>query len=367
MRSILARDSRPNSNGGLREFNSTWLLILIPVCLVLRSLDFSPVWIFLTALGAIYALAELMADATEKLASTLGPTMGGLLNASLNNAPEIIIAFFALKHGLYDVVKASITGSILVELLLGLGLGMMLGGLRNGTQNFSQTSIRMNTGLLTLCSFALIIPALFHLGAGDKEIELSRHISLILLLIYLVKLATNLNPSSQKKHEPKENPTKNGAEGKQGRAATLLLVSTLGLAVMSEVITDALEPTSKMLGLSDLFSGIILLAGAGGIGEIVSTTRFALNNKMDLAIEASVGSSIQMILFAVPLLIFGAPLVGSEMNLLFSPFEIATILLTSVIIRILTMDGSSNWFEGMMLVALYLMLGIGFYHLPAST
>lgn len=348
-------------------FNPLWLLWLVPICLVLRWLDFSPVWIFLTALGAIYALAELMAEATEKLASTLGPTLGGLLNASLNNAPEIIIAFFALKHGLGDVVKASITGSILVELLLGLGLGMMLGGLRNGTQNFSQTSVQANTGLLTLCSFALIIPALFHLGAGDKEIELSRDISLILLLMYLVKLGTSLKPSLQKQPACGETPKKKETSESQGRASTILVASTLGLAVMSEVITDALEPTSKILGLSDLFSGIILLAGAGGIGEIVSTTRFALNNKMDLAIEASVGSSVQMILFAVPLLIFGAPLVGTEMNLLFSQFEIATILLTTVIIRILTMDGSSTWFEGMMLVALYLMLGIGFYHLPATT
>jgi Ca2+:H+ antiporter len=348
-------------------FNPLWLLGLIPICLALRWLDVSPVWIFLTALGAIYALAEVMADATQRLANTLGPTLGGLLNASLNNAPEIIIAFFALKHGLGDVVKASITGSILVELLLGLGLGMFLGGLRNGTQSFNQASIQVNASLLTLCSFALIIPALFNLGAGDKEMGLSRDISLILLLIYAVKLATSLKPTSLNKQLPAEPPKKPVPAEPEGRAGIVLVASTLGLAVMSEVITDALEPTSKLLGLSDLFSGMILLAGAGGIGEIVSTTRFALNNKMDLAIEASVGSSIQMILFAVPLLIFAAPLVGTDMNLLFSHFEIATILLTSVIIRILTMDGASTWFEGMMLVALYLMLGIGFYHLPAPT
>ena len=359
--------AQPHSDKTNIGFNPLWLLGLAPICLALRWLDVSPVWIFVTALGAIYALAEVMANATEKLATTLGPTLGGLLNASLNNAPEIIIAFFALKHGLGNVVKASITGSILVELLLGLGLGMFFGGLRNGTQSFSQASIKVNTGLLTLCSFALIIPALFHLGAGDKEIGLSRDISLILLLIYGVKLGTSLKPKHQTKQSLAEPPTKAHPTEPRGRAGIVLLASTLGLAVMSEVITDALEPTSKLLGLSDLFSGIILLAGAGGIGEIVSTTRFALNNKMDLAIEASVGSSIQMILFAVPLLIFGAPLVGTEMNLLFSHFEIATILLTSVIIRILTMDGASTWFEGMMLVALYLMLGIGFYHLPAAT
>ena len=346
------------------HFNPVWLLGLVPVCLMLRWLEVNPLWIFLTALGSIYALAELMAETTETVAGVLGPTLGGLLNATLNNAPEIIIAFFALKHGLVNVVKASITGSILVELLLGLGLAMWLGGLRHGAQTFCQQTIKVHTGLLTLCSFALIIPALFHLGASDREIALSREISFVLLGIYATKLISSLRPSVSKNPPRQQSPVDQEVQRKVKHAAGLLLISALGLAVISEVITDALEPTARLLGLSDVFSGIILLAGAGGIGEIVSTTRFALNNKMDLAIESSVGSSIQMILFATPLLVFGAPLVGCEMNLLFSPFEIATLLLTSILIRILIMDGASTWFEGMMLVALYLMLGMGFYHLP---
>ena len=147
---------------------------------------------------------------------------------------------------------------------------------------------------------------------------------------------------------------------------TILTVATLALAFISEVVTDAIEPTSKQLGLTPLFSGIILLAGAGGVGEIISASRFARNNKMDLTIEATIGSSIQMILLAVPLLIFSAPLMNVNLNLLFSPVEVSAVVLTIIIIRSLTSDGRSTWIEGLMLLAVYFMLGIGFYHLPAT-
>ncbi|BBL74282.1 calcium/proton exchanger [Methylomagnum ishizawai] len=350
-----------------------WLLLAIPIALVLRWTDASPILVFLVSLVAIYPLAEIMAEATEALAVTLGPTVGGLLNASLNNAPEIIIAMFALKNGLGDVVKASITGSILVELLFGLGLAMMLGGLKHGTQRFDEEAIQINAGLLTLCSFGLVIPAVFHLSSPKAEEELSWEISSILLLIYAVNLGATLL-FKKKDEEPagavaQTVPEENGEaapEWSQGKATAILVAATLVLAVMSEVVTDALEPTSKQLGLSDVFSGIILLAGAGGIGEIISATRFARSNKMDLAIEASVGSSIQMILLAVPLLVFAAPLLGTEMNLLFTPFEIVSIVLTTVVIRNIVTDGRSTWMEGLMLLAVYIMLGIGFYYLPAD-
>ncbi len=349
-----------------------WLLLAIPLGLALRWFDASPILVFLVSLVAIYPLAEVMAEATEALAVTLGPTVGGLLNASLNNAPEIIIAMFALKNGLGEVVKASITGSILVELLFGLGLAMLLGGLRHGTQRFNEEAIQINAALLTLCSFGLIIPAMFHLTSPKAETELSWEISAILLLVYVVNLGATLFRNKEtpagavSRTVPPEEGEGDAPSWSQGKATGLLVAATLALAVMSEVVTDALEPTSKQLGLSDVFSGIILLAGAGGIGEIISATRFARNNKMDLAIEASVGSSIQMILLAVPLLVFSAPLLGVKMNLLFTPFEVAAIVLTTVVIRNITTDGRSTWMEGLMLLAVYLMLGIGFFYLPVA-
>ncbi len=352
---------------------TTWLLLAIPVALVLRWFDANSVLVFAASLVAIYPLAERMGEATEALAATLGPTIGGLLNATLNNAPEIIIAMFALKNGLGDVVKASITGSILVELLFGLGLAMFLGGLRHGTQRFNEEAIQINAGLLTLCGFGLVIPAIFHLSSPTAEGELSWEISFILLMVYASNLGKTL---FQNKSEPAGTgspmvPAQSGAAESpevwsRGKSMGVLTAATLAMAVMSEVVTDALEPTSEQLGLTAVFSGIILLAGAGGIGEVISATRFARNNKMDLAIEASIGSSIQMILLAVPLLIFSAPLFGEHMDLLFTPFEVAAMVLTIVVIRNLTADGRSTWIEGMMLLAVYLMLAIGFFYLPAE-
>jgi len=364
-------------NGGGEPASSgipvkNWLLLAIPVALALRWFDVNSILIFAASLVAIYPLAEVMAEATEALAETLGPTVGGLLNASLNNAPEIIIAMFALKHGLGDVVKASITGSILVELLFGLGLAMFLGGLKHGIQRFNEEAIQINGGLLTLAGFGLIIPAVFNLSSPKAENELSWEICGVLLLIYFVNLGITLfrkTPETEAVGGSSQTvPAEEGGAGhwSRGKALGVLTGATLALAVMSEVVTDALEPTSKQLGLTPIFSGIILLAGAGGVGEIISATRFARNNNMDLAIEASVGSSIQMILLAVPLLVFSAPLLGVHMNLLFSPVEVMAIVLTIVAIRNITSDGRSTWIEGLMLLAVYLMLAIGFYYLPVA-
>lgn len=363
------------ANGGEQKGSGIpiriWLLLAIPIALGLRWFGANSILVFAASLVAIYPLAELMAEATEALAETLGPTVGGLLNASLNNAPEIIIAMFALKNGLGEVVKASITGSILIELLFGLGLAMFLGGIKHGTQRFNEEAIQINGALLTMAGFGLIIPAVFHLSSPKAENELSWEICTVLLLIYFANLGITL---FRKTPEPeavggvsRTVPDETGAERWSSiKASGVLIAATLVLAVMSEVVTDALEPTSEQLGLTPIFSGIILLAGAGGVGEIISATRFARNNNMDLAIEASVGSSIQMILLAVPLLVFTAPLLGVQMNLLFSPVEVVSIVVTIVAIRNITTDGRSTWIEGLMLLAVYLMLAIGFYYLPAD-
>ncbi|MGY6276333.1 calcium/proton exchanger [Methylomonas sp. MgM2] len=368
--------SAGNGNGAALSSISirTWLLLAIPIALLLRWFDANPTLVFAVSLVAIYPLAELMGEATESLAVYLGPTIGGLLNATLNNAPEIIIAMFALNKGLGDVVKASITGSILVELLFGLGLAMFLGGIKHGTQRFNEEAIQINAGLLTLCAFGLVIPALFHISSPRVEQELSWEISGILLILYVANLgralfqksATPVGAVQNKAAEQHTQAAEHSAEWSLNKSIWVLTLSTLVLAVMSEVVTDALEPTSEQLGLTPIFSGIILLAGAGGVGEVISATRFARNNKMDLAIEASIGSSIQMILFAVPFLIFSAPLLGEHMDLLFTSFEVVSMVLTVVVIRNLTADGRSTWIEGMMLLAVYLMLAVGFFYLPVD-
>jgi Ca2+:H+ antiporter len=372
-------DKVSNSGVNTEQKNSAFtiknvLLLAIPLALALRWFDANSILVFAAALLSIYPLAEAMAEATEALSATLGPTIGGLLNASLNNAPEIIIAMFALKNGLGDVVKASITGSILIELLFGLGIAMFLGGLKHGTQRFDVEAIQINGGLLTLCGFGLIIPSIFHLSSPAAEMELSWEISAILLLIYFANVSITLSRKPQyAAGSVSHTLPPDSVLGEppilwpRAKSLSVLILAALALAVMSEVVTDAIVPTSNQLGLTPVFSGIILLAGAGGIGEIISATRFARNNKMDLAVEASIGSSIQMILLTVPLLVFSAPFMGVNMNLLFTPVEVMAIVLTIVVTHNLTSDGRSTWIEGLMLLAVYFMLAIGFYYLPAYT
>jgi Ca2+:H+ antiporter len=373
------KDKAANSRVGAKPENSVFtiknlLLLAIPLALVLRWFDANSILIFAVALLAIYPLAEAMAEATEALAATLGPTVGGLLNASLNNAPEIIIAMFALKNGLGEVVKASIVGAILIELLFGLGLAMLLGGFKYGAQRFNEEAIQINGGLLTLCGFGLIIPSMFHLSSPQAEMELSWEISTILLLIYFANVGITLSRKRQYAVGSVSHTVPMASKAGEAllhwprvKSLGLLILAALAMSVISEVLTDTIEPVSNQLGLTPMFSGIILLAGAGGIGEIISATRFARNNKMDLAVEASIGSSIQMILLAVPLLIFSAPLMGVNMNLLFAPIEVMAIVLTIVVTQNLTSDGRSTSIEGLMLLAVYFMLAIGFYYLPANT
>lgn len=354
--------------------NKNWLLACLPAAVALDWYEANPILVFLVALLAIVPLAELMGEATEELATFLGPAVGGLLNASLNNAPEIILSLFALKNGLGDVVKASITGAILANLLFGLGLAMLCGGLKFGIQRFETSGLQLNSGLLTLAAFGLVVPAVFKLSSPSAEAELSREIAVVLLLIYLANVGyTLLTRTASGGDEAIEEGIEAEAEAERApapasrvRALAVLALATLGVAVLSEILSNAIEPTSKLLGFSPVFSGIILLAWAGGVGEILNALRFARKDRLDLAMGITIGSSIQMILLVAPILILAAPLLGQSMNLLFTPFEVAATVLAVVATRTLTGDGRSNWLEGLMLMAVYLMLALGFYHLPTS-
>lgn len=332
-------------------------------------------WVFLASALAVMPLAELMGDATEILARYLGPTAGSLLNASLNNAPEIIIALFALKNGLVDVVKASLTGSILGNLLFGLGLAMFAGGLKHPVQNFDAKAAGMNGNLLILAGFGLIIPAVFHAGTDAISREISQEISVVLLLLYVASLAfvlfapKSMEPTSLGEAKDKDqaraelpNPSGPGWRGALGMLAGV----TLGLAVMSEIMTDALEPTAAKLGLTPVFAGIILLAMVSNIPQFFNAVSFARSNKMDLTMGVTLGASTQVALLVAPLLVLCSPLLGHPMDLQFTQFEIVAVALAIVVARNLTTDGQSNWIEGLMLLAVYVMLGFAFYVLPAA-
>jgi Ca2+:H+ antiporter len=354
----------------------SYLLVFLPIALALSFFNANPIFIFLASALAVMPLAELMEDATEILAQYLGTTLGSLLNASLNNAPEIIIALFALKNGLVDMVKASLTGSILGNLLLGMGLAMYLGGLRHREQKFDAKLAGMNGNLLVLATIGLLIPAVFYHGSRGEAREFGVVIAVLLLLVYAASLvfimyapksARPISLGEAKAEDRSQRPDM----GQKARwswkyALGLLVAVTVGLAVMSEIMTDALEPTAKQLGLTPLFAGIVLLAIVSNIPQFYNGVNFARSDQMDLTMGVTLGASTQVALVVAPVLVLSGPLFGQRMNVIFSPVEILAIVLAVVVSRNLTTDGQSNWLEGIMLLALYFMLAVGFYFLPAS-
>jgi Ca2+:H+ antiporter len=357
-----------------------WLLVFIPVAIALDWMGANPILVFLVSALAIVPLAELMGDATEALAGYLGPTLGGLLNATLGNAPEIIIALFALNKGLIGIVKASLTGSIIGNLLFGLGASMVAGGLKIRNQTFDSNVARMNGALLTLASFGLVIPAIYRFSpSAGPEIgrEVSLEISAILFLVYLASLVFTLVSKpvvgqagvKAEKKETGAEPAGVKEEEKVGwsrnQALGILAAVAIGLAIMSEVLTGALEPAAESLRLTPRFAGVFLLALVGNAAEMFNAIRFARKDKMDLAIGITVGASTQVALLVAPVLVFASYFMGQDMNLLFSPYEMWAVIMAVYVARNLIYDGSSNWLEGLVLLGLYFMLGIGFFYLPA--
>ena len=359
--------------------NLNWLLVLVPVAIVLDYLQFNPIVVFVVSALAIVPLARLMGDATEALAEALGPTLGALLNATLGNAPEIIISLFALNRGLIGIVKSSLTGSIIGNLLLGLGLSMIAGGFKIKMQTFDSRVARINGALLVLASFGLIVPAIYRFAdvAGpDANRHVSLEIAVILFLVYMGSLVFTLitnkavvgKPGVQAEKEatgvPKEEVYEVEIGWSRNKALAILAAVAVGLAITSEVLTGAIEPAAESLGLTPLFAGVFLLAIVGNAAEMINAIRFARRDKMDLAIGITVGASTQVALLVAPILVFAGFFLGQNMNLLFTRYEMWAVVLAVFITRTLIYDGESTWFEGLMLLAIYLMLGIGFFHLP---
>lgn len=353
---------------------SKWMLAFIPLALALHWFHASPILIFAISALALMPLAALMSQATAVLARFVGPTWGGLLSASLGNAPEIIIGLFALRQGLVAVVKSSLCGSIVGNLLLGLGLSMVLGGIRNGTQSFDLGVANMNSGLLLLTASGLVIPAVFYHTSAEVTREISLQIAAVLFAVYMGSLLFTLitsRPALGKEKVEAEVPgaleasvTESGWDCKT--ALAILGIVGIALAVMSEILTDAIEPASRTLGLTPVFAGVFMLALVGNVAEIFSAVSFARLDKMDLALGITVGASIQIALVVAPVLVFASTLVGRPMDLVFSQFEIVAIGLSVLLTKQLIVNGKSNWLEGLMLLAVYTMLGVGFYYLPAE-
>ncbi len=360
--------------------NLNWLLIFIPAAIVLDWIGVNPIVLFVVSALAIVPLAGLMGDATEALAKYLGPTLGGLLNATLGNAPEIIISLFALHRGLIGIVKSSLTGSIIGNLLLGLGLSMIAGGVKVKTQTFEPRVARVNGALLVLAAFGLIVPAIYGItptGVDNPARHISLEIAIILFLVYLSSLVFTLVThkavvgKAGVKAEKEEcgqvvECDETEVSWSRNKAILVLAAVSIALAFMSEILTGAVGPAAKSMGFTPLFAGVFLLATVGNAAELLNAVRFARKDKMDLAIGITVGASTQVALLVAPILVFAGQFLGQDMNLLFTRYEMWAVVLAVFITRLLIYDGESTWLEGLMLVAIYFMLGVGFFHLPAS-
>jgi Ca2+:H+ antiporter len=295
---------------------------------------------------------------------------GALLNASLGNAAELIIALVALREGLHDVVKASLTGSIIGNILLVLGVSLFAGGMKYERQKFNQTAAGMGASLLLLAAVGLIIPALFHFTAADRgvviERELSLTISFVLFAIYIASLLFTLKTHRHLFAGEAHDASDLGEQPwTRGASITVLTVVACLVALMSEMLIGALEPASQQLGLTQVFVGVIIVALVGNAAEHSTAVMVAVKNKMDLAFGICVGSSLQIALLVAPLLVFTSYLFGTPLDLIFTPFEVAAVTISVLIVGFVAMDGESNWMEGVMLVGVYLMLAIAFFFLPA--
>lgn len=346
------------------------LLVFVPVAFTLHWLGLSPVAVFFTSAGAIIPLAGLMGRSTEALAAKLGEGIGGLLNATFGNAAELIIALVALRAGLHDVVKASITGSIIGNILLVFGLSIVVAGYKSDRLTFNRTAATMGSTLLTLGGIGLIVPAVFHYVATGQdpqhELELSTEIAVVLFLTYLLSLFFVLRTHAH---------LYTGGSGEEGAthesrwgttwATAVLVGATVFVALMSELLVESIEHAASALGMTDIFVGVILVAIIGNAAEHSTAVLVALKNRMDLAMNIAVGSSLQIALFVAPVLVFASYLFGDPMDLRFTNFEVIAVVISGVVINLITSDGESNWMEGVQLLAVYLILAIAFYFLPA--
>jgi Ca2+:H+ antiporter len=342
--------------------NLNYLMIFIPIAVGLSWFGASPLLIFATAALTIVPLSKIVGSSTETLGTYLGPTLGGLLNASMGNAPELIIGIFALKNGLITVVKASLTGSIIGNLLLTLGLAMFAGGLRYPRQKFNVHSARLSMSMMFLAVGGLMVPALFHFTSRSAEKEISLQIAVILLLVYGLSLFYTL-VTHRKLFEVAQPKELEVVKTHSWRPALGLLAgATLTLALMSEILTDALEPATKQLGINEIFAGIILLASVSNISGMMNAVVFARKNQMDLAASSVIGAATQIALLVSPALVLASLLLPTPMDLLFNRLELVALIISVFIARNMTIDGESDWLEGAMLIAVFVMLGIGFYY-----
>ncbi|MEH2329299.1 calcium/proton exchanger [Nostoc sp.] len=349
------------------------LLLFIPVSVAAHFLEWGELTVFITAGLAILPLAAWMGTATEEIAVVVGPSLGGLLNATFGNATELIIALVALNAGLIDVVKASITGSIISNLLLVMGFSMLLGGLRYKEQTFQPIVARVNAASMNLAVIAILMPTAMNYtseGINEQTLQnLSIAVAVVLILVYALTLLFSMKTHSYLYDvgvAEAEAEVEEISHGKPNMPlwVGVLLVCTLLVAIESEMLVDSLEVATSQLGLTALFTGVILVPIVGNAAEHATAVTVAMKDKMDLSLSVAVGSSMQIALFVAPVLVIAGRVLGQPMDLDFKPFELVAVVVSVLIANSISSDGKSNWLEGTLLLAAYTVLGFAFYFHP---
>ncbi len=348
-----------------------YMLLALPAVLIAELAHAGPILLFVLACAGLIPLAGLIGEATEALAHVTGPRIGGLLNATLGNAAELIITIVAINAGLLDLVKASITGSIIGNLLLVMGASLLLGGLKNGTQHFTRSHVGNNATMLVLAVVALAIPSLLnHTLEGDLlPVATLEQISLGVAVVMIVLYALGLWFAFRGLKSGGAMAHAGGAESEAPAwsvrtSIIMLALATIATVWLSEVLVGEVEAVTTQFGLSEFFIGIILVPIIGNVAEHLVAVQVALKNKMDLSLEIALGSSLQIALFVAPVLVFVALLFGQQLTLVFNQFELVALIAAVLITALVSSDGETNWLEGAQLVAVYLILGVVFFFVP---
>ncbi|MBE9189680.1 calcium/proton exchanger [Gloeocapsopsis crepidinum LEGE 06123] len=346
------------------------LLLFVPISFAAHFLEWGELAVFIISGLAILPLAAWMGTATEEIAVVVGPLLGGLLNATFGNATELIIALIALRSGLVDVVKASITGSIIGNLLLVMGLSMLLGGLRHKEQEFQPVVARVNAASMNLAVIAILVPTTVDItssGISETTIQnLSIAVAVVLMLVYALTLLFSMKTHSYL-YDVGVAETESEAHTEKPNLwlwVGVLFAATVLVAIESEFLVDSLEVATSQLGLTALFTGVIVVPIIGNAAEHTTAVTVAVKNKMDLSLSVAVGSSLQIALFVAPVLVLVGWIFGQPMDLDFNPFELVAVAVSVLIANSISSDGRSNWLEGTLLLATYTVLGLAFYFHP---
>ncbi len=342
-----------------------FFLIFIPISFIAKFLHLSDTVMFLLACASIIPLAGLMGEGTEEISFYSGPKIGGFLNATFGNATELIISFFALKKGLFDVVKSSIAGAVIGNVLLVIGASMLAGGIKYKSQKFNQKVSEVTSSMLLFAVLGLCIPALFTHSVDSSLLNtryegLSIFVAIVMIIIYILSLYFSFSTHKHLYVTEEESSEEHTAKWSLKKAIIVLIASTVLIAIESEFLVGGIDAITASLGWSEFFVGIILIPIVGNAAEHSTAVVMALKDKMDVALEIALGSSLQIILFVAPILIF-ISLFFIPMSIVFNQFELIALIASVVIANRVAHDGESNWLEGIQLLAVYLIIAACFF------